>query len=135
MDRFRCPGAVALCVSYAAVGENQGYMGPADFLEIALSNRASEIERVHCRVQRHFDSQPYNHEVLVENNGSTNIAEPFLYTLSSYYLEPRALVYGNNPGKGYATERGVVVAAFCIVADTDISPGHPSKIWYCSSGL
>jgi dolichyl-phosphate beta-glucosyltransferase len=92
-------------------------------LVIASYNSGAEIEETLETVQAHLDKQPYSHEIIVVNDGST---DPTPATLERFALrcpELRVLVNGRNMGKGYSVTRGMLStdARFVFFTDADLA--------------
>jgi dolichyl-phosphate beta-glucosyltransferase len=100
-------------------------MRPEVSLVIASYNGGCELERTLCRVQRYFGDQPYLHEVLVVNDGSTDTTGACLHALSLHYPELKVLVNRRNMGKGYSIKRGVLEACGRFIFYTDADLAYP----------
>src|SRR6516165_8027847 len=98
-------------------------MQPKMSLVIASYNSGCEIEKTLCHVQQYFGRQPYQHEVLVVNDGSTDTTEASLHGFSRHYPELRVLVNRKNMGKGYAIKKGILEATgwFILYMDADLA--------------
>jgi dolichyl-phosphate beta-glucosyltransferase len=98
-------------------------MRPALSLVIATYNSGDEIERTLCRLQEYFGKQPYLHEVLVVNDGSTDGTEAALLNRSQNYPELQVLANSRNMGKGYSVKKGVLEATghFIFYMDADLA--------------
>jgi dolichyl-phosphate beta-glucosyltransferase len=100
-------------------------MNPAVSLVIACYNSSGEIEKTLGRVQQYFRKQPYLHEVLVVNDGSSDATAASLHGFTRHYPELRVLVNGRNMGKGYSITRGVLEAAGHFIFYTDADLAYP----------
>jgi dolichyl-phosphate beta-glucosyltransferase len=100
-------------------------MRPVVSLVIASYNGRGEIERTLCRLQQHFAKQPYSHEVLVVDDGSTDATAASLRALARRYPELRVLVNPRNMGKGYSIKKGVLETAGHFIFYTDADLAYP----------
>jgi dolichyl-phosphate beta-glucosyltransferase len=100
-------------------------MRPALSLVIASYNSGDEIERTLCRVQEYLGKQPYLHEVLVVNDGSTDGTEAALLDFSQHYPELQVLGNSRNMGKGYSIKKGVLKATGHFIFYTDADLAYP----------
>jgi dolichyl-phosphate beta-glucosyltransferase len=100
-------------------------MRPALSLVIASYNSSDEIERTLCRVQEYLGKQPYLHEVLVVDDGSTDGTEAVLLDFCRHYSELQVLTNARNMGKGYSIKKGVLEAAGHFIFYTDVDLAYP----------
>jgi len=100
-------------------------MRPEVSLVIASYNSRDEIERTLCRVQEYLGKQPYLHEVLVVDDGSTDGTEAALLDFSQHYPELQVLGNGRNMGKGYSIKKGVLEATGQFIFYTDADLAYP----------
>src|SRR5262249_45110991 len=83
---------------------------PEVSLVIAAYNSARDIEGTLEKVQAYFGQQPYAHEVIVVNDGSTDDTEVILQTVSRRYPELQVLTNLHNRGKGFSIKKGILEA-------------------------
>ena len=100
-------------------------MPPEVSLVIASYNGAGEIERTLTQVKAYFAKQPYAHEVLVINDGSTDGTGTTLQAFSQRYPQLTILVNSKNMGKGYSIQRGVLAATGRFIFYTDADLAYP----------
>lgn len=100
-------------------------MRPDVSLVIASYNSGGEIEATLGKVQTYFEKQPYSHEVIVVNDGSTDATEAALHTFSLCYPDLKILAHGRNMGKGYSIKKGVLEAKGRFVFYTDADLAYP----------
>ncbi len=92
-------------------------------LVIASYNSGAELEETLEVVQSYLDKQPYSHEIVVVNDGSTDPTPATLERFSLRCPELRILVNGRNMGKGYSVTRGMLDtnARFVFFTDADLA--------------
>jgi dolichyl-phosphate beta-glucosyltransferase len=100
-------------------------MRPDVSLIVAAYNSAREIEQTLARARAYFDKQPYLHEIVVVNDGSTDGTAAALALVSRDYPQLRILDNSSNMGKGYAIRRGVLVATGRFIFFTDADLAYP----------
>ncbi len=100
-------------------------MQPEVSLVIASYNNVRAIEETLRKVQTFFEKQPYLHEVVVVNDGSTDGTEVPLNAFMRHYPELKVLVNGRNMGKGYAIKKGVLEATGRFIFYTDADLAYP----------
>jgi dolichyl-phosphate beta-glucosyltransferase len=107
-------------------GRGQGIaVRPDVSLVIAAYNSAGEIEGSLARVRAYFDKQPYPHEVIVINDGSTDSTAALLAASSQDYPQLRILDNGRNWGKGYSIKNGILSATGRFIVFTDADLAYP----------
>jgi dolichyl-phosphate beta-glucosyltransferase len=100
-------------------------MLPDVSLVVAAYNSVGEIETSLASVRQYLDKQPYPHEVVVVNDGSTDGTAPVLAAIARDYPQLRILDNGRNMGKGHSIKRGVLGAAGRFVFFTDADLAYP----------
>lgn len=119
-------GSLFCAQTASNVAEARGLtVRPEVSLVIASYNSGCEIEKTVCRVRQYFEQQPYRHEVLVVNDGSTDATGACLRSLSLHYPELKVLVNDRNMGKGYSIKRGVLEASGLFTVYTDADLAYP----------
>jgi dolichyl-phosphate beta-glucosyltransferase len=100
-------------------------MRPDVSLVIAAYNSAAEIELTLTSVRAHLDKQPFPHEVVVVNDGSTDATADVLEAIARDYPQLRVLDNGKNLGKGASIRAGVLRATGRFVFFTDADLAYP----------
>jgi glycosyltransferase involved in cell wall biosynthesis len=100
-------------------------MRPDVSLVVAAYNGAAEIEETLAAVRAYFDKQPYPHEVVVVNDGSTDGTRAVLAAIARDYPQLRVLDNAANVGKGASIRRGVLAATGRFVFFTDADLAYP----------
>jgi dolichyl-phosphate beta-glucosyltransferase len=94
-------------------------------LVVAAYNGAGEIETSLASVREYLDKQPYPHEVIVVNDGSTDDTAAVLAAIARDYPQLRILHNRRNMGKGHSIRRGVLEAAGRFIVFTDADLAYP----------
>jgi dolichyl-phosphate beta-glucosyltransferase len=100
-------------------------MRPDVSLVVAAYNSATEIEQSLASVRAYFDKQPYPHEVIVVNDGSSDGTAAILAAISRDYPQLRNLDNRGNLGKGHSIKRGVLRATGRFIFFTDADLAYP----------
>jgi glycosyltransferase involved in cell wall biosynthesis len=100
-------------------------MRPDVSLVIASYNNAGEIEGTLEKALAYFEKQPYSHELIVVNDGSTDLTRVALERFSLRCPELRILVNATNMGKGHSIRRGILDAGGRYVFYTDADLAYP----------
>jgi len=100
-------------------------MLPEVSLVIGAYNCEDEIGKTLEEVQRYFKNQPYSHEVIVVNDGSSDGTEAILRIGIQGYPELRVFTNERNQGKGYSVKRGIREARGQFVFYTDADHAYP----------
>lgn len=94
-------------------------MRPYVSVVIPAYNTMADIEKTLATARAYFARQPYAHEVIVVNDGSTDATEAAVRAVVPRYPQLRVLVNGTNMGKGYSLRKGILAAAGQHIFYTD----------------
>ncbi|MDE2058806.1 MAG: glycosyltransferase, partial [candidate division NC10 bacterium] len=100
-------------------------MRPDISLVIASYNSVREIKESLRRLQAYFEKQPYSHEIIIVDDGSSDHTEATLGDFSLRYPELKVLGNSRNMGKGYSIKKGVLEAKGRFILYTDADLAYP----------
>ncbi|MBI3325453.1 MAG: glycosyltransferase, partial [Nitrospinae bacterium] len=100
-------------------------MRPEVSLVIGSYNNGEEIRGTLVNVRAYFEKQPYSHEVIVVNDGSTDGTKAILQEFMPSYPALRVVTNSKNMGKGYSVRRGILEATGLFVFYTDADLAYP----------
>jgi dolichyl-phosphate beta-glucosyltransferase len=100
-------------------------MRPDVSLVIAAYNGGADLERSLTGIRAYFDKQPYPHEVIVVDDGSTDATGHVLDAVARDYPQLTVVHNTRNSGKGYAIRTGVLRATGRFIFFTDADVAYP----------
>lgn len=102
---------------------------PTFSIIVPAYNEEHNVRDVVCEVSKAFTRLDHVFEIIIVNDGSTDITGEILDGLADEMAEVRVVHLGRNHGKGYAIRQGVAHAKgdYVVFTDADLDI-HPSQL-------
>lgn len=86
-------------------------------------NEETRLERTLARLAEYYDAQPYDYDVVVVSDGSTDRTEDVVRAFAANHPKFSILAYKPNRGKGYAVRTGMLQAQgdYVLFCDADLA--------------